>query len=222
MSSSTDSYRNSSEIEQGGRNRPPYASNVEVAELGDVPAVHEVRAAAGAEVPVLVDEAPAVAALGDGPARVEADERDARGQQRAFAVGQLAPTARCARPPPGASSARRASCRLLPAPCHSFSRSTRPDRSPKGRPSLSGGRLPAVPALARIRSEDAPVCLGSALTSSKPGYFPGCPGFFFAKSRCDVVISHPLPRHRRNRSPPPRRRRARGRAARRRGTPRPR
>ena len=63
LSSSTDSYRNSSEIEQGGRNRPPYASNVEVAELGDVPAVHEVRAAAGAEVPVLVDEAPAVAAL---------------------------------------------------------------------------------------------------------------------------------------------------------------
>ena len=43
--------------------RAPCASNVEVAELGDVPAVHEVRAAAGAEVPVLVDEAPAVAAL---------------------------------------------------------------------------------------------------------------------------------------------------------------
>lgn len=48
-----------------GRSCPhaPYASNVEVAELGDVPAVHEVRAAAGAEAPVLVDEAPAVAAL---------------------------------------------------------------------------------------------------------------------------------------------------------------
>ena len=77
-----------------GRSYPhaPYASNVEVAELGDVPAVHGVRAAAGAEVPVLVDEAPAVAALGDGPARVEADERDARGQQRAFAFGQLART----------------------------------------------------------------------------------------------------------------------------------
>lgn len=43
--------------------RAPCASNVEVAELGDVPAVHEVRAAAGAEAPVLVDEAPAVAAL---------------------------------------------------------------------------------------------------------------------------------------------------------------
>ena len=48
----------------------PRASNVEVAELGDVPAVHKVRAAAGAEVPVLVDEAPAVAALGDEPARM--------------------------------------------------------------------------------------------------------------------------------------------------------
>ena len=48
-----------------GRSCPhaPCASNVEVAELGDVPAVHEVRAAAGAEAPVLVDEAPAVAAL---------------------------------------------------------------------------------------------------------------------------------------------------------------
>lgn len=48
-----------------GRSCPhaPYASNVEVAELVDVPAVHEVRAAAGAEAPVLVDEAPAVAAL---------------------------------------------------------------------------------------------------------------------------------------------------------------
>lgn len=68
----------------------PRASNVEVAELGDVPAIHKVRAAAGAEVPVLVDEAPAVAAFGDGPARMEADERDAGGQQRAFAVGQLA------------------------------------------------------------------------------------------------------------------------------------
>lgn len=75
-----------------GRSCPhaPCASNVEVAELGDVPAVHEVRAAAGAEAPVLVDEAPAVAALGDEPARMEADERDAGGQQRAFAVGQLA------------------------------------------------------------------------------------------------------------------------------------
>lgn len=41
----------------------PRALNVEVAELVDVPAVHEVRAAAGAEAPVLVDEAPAVAAL---------------------------------------------------------------------------------------------------------------------------------------------------------------
>ena len=67
----------------------PRALNVEVAELVDVPAVHEVRAAAGAEVPVLVDEAPAVAALGDGPARMEADERDVGGQQHAFAVGQL-------------------------------------------------------------------------------------------------------------------------------------
>ena len=48
-----------------GRSCPhaPCASNVEVAELGDVPAVHEVRAAAGAEAPMLVDEAPAVAAL---------------------------------------------------------------------------------------------------------------------------------------------------------------
>lgn len=48
-----------------GRSCPhaPCASNVEVAELGDVPAVHEVRAAAGADAPVLVDEAPAVAAL---------------------------------------------------------------------------------------------------------------------------------------------------------------
>lgn len=67
----------------------PRASNVEVAELGDVPAVHKVRAAAGAEVPVLVDEAPAVAALGDEPAHMKADERDAGGQQRAFAIGSL-------------------------------------------------------------------------------------------------------------------------------------
>ena len=67
----------------------PRASNVEAAELGDVPAVHEVRAAAGAEVPVLVDDAPAVGALGDEPARMEVDERDAGGQQRAFAIGQL-------------------------------------------------------------------------------------------------------------------------------------
>lgn len=64
-----------------------------------------------------------------------------------------------------------------------------------------------------------PLRAGQRSASSKPGYFPGCPGFFFAKSRCDVVISHPLPRHRRNRRPPPRRRRARGRAARRREPP---
>lgn len=68
----------------------PRASSVEVAELGDVPAVHEVHPAPRAEVPLLVDDAPAVAALGDEPARMEADERDAGGQQRAFAIGQLA------------------------------------------------------------------------------------------------------------------------------------
>lgn len=48
----------------------PRASSIEVAELGDVPAVHEVHAAPRAEVPLLVDDAPAVAALGDEPARM--------------------------------------------------------------------------------------------------------------------------------------------------------
>ena len=33
-----------------------------------------------------------------------------------------------------------------------------------------------------------PQCAGQRSTSSKPGYFPGCPGFFFAKSRFAVVI----------------------------------
>ena len=41
-----------------------------------------------------------------------------------------------------------------------------------------------------MHSEDAPVCLGSALTSSKPGYFPGCPGFFYVSKRGSRSLPH--------------------------------
>ena len=51
----------------------------------------------------------------------------------------------------------------------------------------SGGRLADLPtglALARMHGEDAPATPGQRFsTSSKPGYFPGCPGFFCAKIR---------------------------------------
>ena len=50
--------------------------------------------------------------------------------------------------------------------------------------------LPAGPPLDRMHSEDAPVCLGSALTSSKPGYFPGCPGFFYVSKRGSRSLPH--------------------------------
>ena len=103
----------------------------------------------------------------------------------------------------------------VPRPSKAVGRScsTRPaHRSSTDRPSSSGGLLLEYAARTPLRA-------GQRSASSKPGYFPGCPGFFFAKSRCDVVISHPLPRHRRNRKPPPQRRKARGRAARRRNPP---
>lgn len=34
------------------------------------------------------------------------------------------------------------------------------------------------------------MCLGSALTSSKPGYFPGCPGFFYVSKRGSRSLPH--------------------------------
>ena len=50
--------------------------------------------------------------------------------------------------------------------------------------------MPIGKAIDRMHSEDAPVCLGSALTSSKPGYFPGCPGFFYVSKRGSRSLPH--------------------------------